>query len=104
MSTAVAFVMASELGIDWITFLWTVVGTMLSSAAAATWNQLFESKRDAKMSRTKDRPVPSGRISVLHAFVVGARIRSTGFAVIAVLVLVAQAPDVEGGHGRERGG
>jgi len=91
MSTAVAFVMASELGIDWIIFLWTVVGTMLSSAAAATWNQLFESKRDAKMSRTKDRPVPSGRISTLHAFVVGVILTYCGLSILAVGANLAAA-------------
>jgi len=83
MSTAVAFVMASELGIDWMAFLWTVIGTTLSAAAAATWNQLFEHKRDAKMSRTKDRPIPSGRISILHAFVVGVLLTYGGLFVLA---------------------
>jgi len=83
MSTAVAFVMASELGIDWMAFLWTVIGTTLSAAAAATWNQLFEHKRDAKMSRTKDRPIPSGRISILHAFVVGVLLTYGGLSVLA---------------------
>ena len=83
MSTAVAFVMASELGIDWMVFLWTVIGTTLSAAAAATWNQLFERKRDAKMSRTKDRPIPSGRISILHAFVAGVLLTYGGLSVLA---------------------
>lgn len=83
MSTAVAFVMASELGIDWMAFLYTVIGTTLSAAAAATWNQLFEHKRDAKMSRTKDRPIPSGRISILHAFVVGVLLTYGGLFVLA---------------------
>jgi len=83
MSTAVAFVMASELGIDWMAFLWTVVGTTLSAAAAATWNQLIERKRDAKMPRTKDRPIPSGRISILHAFVVGVLLTYSGLSTLA---------------------
>ncbi|MBC8202296.1 MAG: protoheme IX farnesyltransferase [Planctomycetes bacterium] len=83
MSTAVAFVMASELGIDWLAFLWTVIGTTLSAAAAATWNQLFEQKRDASMARTQNRPIPSGRISTVHAFVVGVLLTYGGLATLA---------------------
>ena len=83
MSTGVAFLMASELGIDWVAFLWTLIGTTLSATAAATWNQLFERKRDAKMSRTKDRPIPSGRISMLHAFIVGVLLTYGGLSTLA---------------------
>ena len=91
MSAAVAFVMASELGIDWMTFLWTAVGTTLSAAAAATWNQLFERKRDAKMPRTKNRPIPSGRISTLHAFVVGVLLTYGGLSVLGLGANLAAA-------------
>jgi len=83
MSTAVAFVMGSELGIEWTTLLWTVLGTTLSAASAATLNQLFERKRDAHMHRTADRPIPSGRISSVHAFVVGILLAYVGISLLA---------------------
>ena len=83
MSTAVAFVMASELGIEWMIFLWTVVGTILSAAAAATLNQLFERARDSEMLRTENRPIPSGRISSIHAFIVGVVLAYAGISILA---------------------
>ncbi|KAF8820540.1 prenyltransferase, UbiA family protein [Cardiosporidium cionae] len=39
------------------------LGTYLSSACAATLNQLYERKRDAIMLRTKNRPLATGRLS-----------------------------------------
>lgn len=83
MSTAVAFVMASELGIEWLVLLWTVIGTTLSAAAAAAWNQLIEQKRDAVMARTQNRPIPSGRISSMHAFIAATVLTYAGISVLA---------------------
>lgn len=83
MSTAVAFVMASELGIEWLVLLWTVIGTTLSAAAAAVWNQLIERKRDAVMDRTKNRPIPTGRISSMHAFITATLLTYAGLSVLA---------------------
>jgi protoheme IX farnesyltransferase len=42
-------------------------GTFLCSASANTCNQLIETRPDALMQRTKNRPLPSGRISTEHA-------------------------------------
>lgn len=39
-------------------------GTALASASSQALNQIRESERDAKMSRTRNRPIPCGRISV----------------------------------------
>jgi heme o synthase len=42
---------------------WALLGTLLSSLGANGLNQWLERERDAKMERTKDRPIPSGRLS-----------------------------------------
>ncbi|MDP7008869.1 MAG: heme o synthase [Phycisphaerales bacterium] len=84
MSTGVAFVMASELGVDWLVLLWTILGTTLSAGAAAALNQLFEYKRDCAMHRTLGRPLPSGRISKVHAFVVGMALAYLGIFTLAI--------------------
>ena len=83
MSSAVAFIMASELGVNWIAFLWTIIGTLLSATAAGSWNQLIERKQDAAMIRTKNRPIPSGRISAIHAFVVSVLLTYAGLSVLS---------------------
>ena len=46
-------------------------GTFLMCAASFIFNQVFEKETDAKMKRTRDRPLPSGRVSVLQASIVG---------------------------------
>eukprot|EP01101_Sappina_pedata_P010029 TRINITY_DN6215_c0_g1_i1.p1 TRINITY_DN6215_c0_g1~~TRINITY_DN6215_c0_g1_i1.p1 ORF type:complete len:417 (+),score=136.10 TRINITY_DN6215_c0_g1_i1:80-1252(+) len=43
-------------------------GTFLQAACANTINQVMESDRDSIMGRTKRRPLPTNRISHLHAF------------------------------------
>ncbi|MBC8523315.1 protoheme IX farnesyltransferase [PVC group bacterium] len=83
MSTAVAFVMASELGIIWSKLFCTVIGTIFCASAAAALNQVYERKRDAKMHRTTSRPIPSGRLSVVHAFIVGILLTYFGISILA---------------------
>uniref|UniRef100_A0A1J3G2Y5 Heme O synthase n=1 Tax=Noccaea caerulescens TaxID=107243 RepID=A0A1J3G2Y5_NOCCA len=46
---------------------YTCAGTMLIAASANSLNQIFEISNDAKMKRTMQRPLPSGRIGVPHA-------------------------------------
>jgi len=46
-------------------------GILLVASGSATWNQVQERKIDARMARTKDRPIPSGRIGPDWAAFVG---------------------------------
>ena len=48
---------------EWIMFFHLVFGTFLTGASACALNQTLEYKYDKKMDRTKDRPVPNGKIS-----------------------------------------
>src|SRR5208283_2109916 len=50
----------------------TLVGTALMAAGASALNQLWERQFDAKMRRTQDRPLPSGRLQPPTVFRVGA--------------------------------
>jgi heme o synthase len=50
-----------------LTLCWLVIGTALSACGANGLNQVVEAKRDARMERTRNRPLPSGRITVSHA-------------------------------------
>ncbi|KAA8492389.1 Protoheme IX farnesyltransferase, mitochondrial [Porphyridium purpureum] len=57
-------------------------GTFLAAAAANTLNQMYEVRSDAKMVRTRLRPLPSGRIGLLHA---GAFALVSGVSSVALL-------------------
>lgn len=50
-------------------FLFTLLGTALSVAAANAFNMIYERNTDKLMRRTKFRPLPMGRIKVYHALI-----------------------------------
>ena len=45
-----------------VVFLHLMLGIFLSASGAAVLNQVIEKDYDAKMKRTKNRPIPSGRV------------------------------------------
>jgi protoheme IX farnesyltransferase len=49
----------------------TLVGIGIVSAGSSALNQALERKSDAKMLRTADRPLPSGRIGLAHGIILG---------------------------------
>lgn len=55
---------------DWLTILLLAVGGYLMVGASNAYNQIIEKDLDALMDRTKNRPVPSGRMSVRTAFII----------------------------------
>jgi heme o synthase len=69
------------------------LGVLLMSCGSATINHIQESETDRQMSRTRNRPIPSGRISVAKAWYVasgfiasGSFILLTGFPVMALAI------------------
>lgn len=87
VTAAVGFVMAGG-AVDWVKLVLVCFGVMLAAGSANALNQLWEIERDARMPRTKSRPLPAGRIGVGHAS--GAAIVA-GFAGVAMLVLGVNA-------------
>jgi protoheme IX farnesyltransferase len=66
-----------------IVLLHTLVGTGLLASGTATLNEWYEREADAKMKRTRQRPIPSGRISPRRAFLFGVALSVLGFAELA---------------------
>ncbi|HEY7087476.1 MAG TPA: heme o synthase [Tepidisphaeraceae bacterium] len=91
ITTMVGFVMASRGPVNWLLMLHTVVGTALTAASAAIFNQLIERDHDSKMPRTADRPVAAGRISLTEAATFGltAGVAGVGYLALAVNFLTA---------------
>jgi protoheme IX farnesyltransferase len=48
-----------------------VIGTSLAAGGVASLNQFLEHDTDARMKRTADRPIPSGKIATGSAFIMG---------------------------------
>jgi len=64
----------------------TLLGAALLAAGASALNQLLERDCDAKMSRTRDRPLPSGRMTPEAALLIGGVCAGAGLAVLALAV------------------
>jgi protoheme IX farnesyltransferase len=87
VATAVAgFLEASAGPIDWVALSAMALGTGLAAFGSNALNQVAEVSRDARMERTKSRPLPSGRLDLRHGLLVGLLFVITGPAVLAVLV------------------
>src|ERR1019366_10743137 len=62
LTTFVGFFMGGHGPMDFALMFHALAGTALVAAGAAALNQLLECEYDAKMRRTQNRPLPSGRL------------------------------------------
>ncbi len=62
------------------TFVHALLGTALLASGTSALNQWYEVESDAKMRRTRMRPIPAGRIKPSHGFVFGVLLSAAGFA------------------------
>lgn len=69
-SCAFGFVLASP-KVEWISLVMLFIGGFLLSGASIVINQIKEKEFDKLMSRTQNRPLPTGRLSVQEAMVFG---------------------------------
>lgn len=59
------------------------LGTALCSASASAWNQIYEIRNDGLMSRTRMRPLPSGRMTQAQAIAFACATGAAGITVLA---------------------
>lgn len=71
--------------IDYLTLLLLCVGGYCMVGASNVYNQIIERDLDALMDRTKDRPIPAGRMSVRNAFVLASFLTLLGIAVLYMI-------------------
>ncbi len=91
LTTAVGFVLALPMGVDWMLLTITMIGTGLAAASAASLNQVWEVRLDAKMHRTRNRPLPAGEIGVLQSFAIACVMGYLGVWMLAIFVNIAAA-------------
>lgn len=61
-----------------------VAGTALCSSSAAAWNQILERDRDAKMKRTQQRPLVTGKLTVTEASLAATLWGAAGTSLLAL--------------------
>ena len=78
ITTLVGFYMGSRDGMNLLLLFQTILGTGLIASGASALNQYFERELDARMVRTRNRPLPDGRLSPNEALVFSAIISAAG--------------------------
>ena len=67
---------------QWPVLVLLIVGGYCMVGASNVFNQIIEIELDAKMDRTKNRPLPSGRITKQNAFILGCVLTILGLAIL----------------------
>lgn len=80
LSALSAWVMAS--GEVSIKSVFPLTGIFLLACGASVLNQIQEKEQDAKMDRTKDRPIPSGKLTSQQAFLIAILLLISGFGIL----------------------
>jgi protoheme IX farnesyltransferase len=86
LTTLVGFYVGSRGPVDYVLMLHTILGTALLASGASALNQLWEREYDAKMRRTQDRPLPSGRLQPQFVLLLGSSSALLGILYLALLV------------------
>jgi protoheme IX farnesyltransferase len=86
LTTMVGFYIGLRGRVDWLLLMNTILGTTLVACGGSALNQLLERDYDARMRRTRDRPLPSGRLQPQTVLVVGAVCAVVGICYLAATV------------------
>src|SRR5687768_16230497 len=71
VTTVATMVVAMPEGLALSTVLWTMLGGYLAAGGAGAINHYLDRDRDARMARTRGRPLVAGRIAPLHGLAFG---------------------------------
>ena len=102
VTTAVGYLAGRVEGFDAAVFVHTTIGSALVAGGAAALNQIAERDLDGRMTRTRDRPIPAGRLRPTEATWFAVLLAVAGFgqlafganltaAVVALATLVSYA-------------
>jgi heme o synthase len=80
--TAVGYFFGCGSSFPLLTLFHVLLGTGLMASGTSALNQCFEVDSDAKMFRTRNRPIPAGRLKLGDAISFGVLLSVTGFAAL----------------------
>lgn len=87
---AAGVALAGGLAADWPLILWFMAGAFIMRSAGCVWNDIIDRDVDARVERTRARPVASGAISVRAALVFAVMLSLGGLVVVLQLRPLAQ--------------
>ncbi|MCF8256100.1 MAG: heme o synthase [Flavobacteriales bacterium] len=85
VSAGICYGIATD-NFEWGIFAALIVGGTLLTGAANGFNEVIERDLDALMDRTKMRPLPTGRMTLLEALVVAVTTGAMGIAILWQLI------------------
>jgi protoheme IX farnesyltransferase len=85
-TTVTTMLVARPSGLALSTVLWTCLGGYLAAGGAGAINHYIDRDIDARMGRTRGRPIVSGRIEPVHALVFGIGLGVLATAQLAITV------------------
>lgn len=91
LTTLLGFYLGYSGPMDYLLMLHTLLGTAFVAAGASALNQVWERKHDAKMRRTRGRPLPSGRMRPRTVLVLGCCLGVSGFVELILGASLAAA-------------
>ena len=86
VTTFVGFYLASVGTPDYVRLVHTLIGMALAAGGTLALNQYLERDVDARMERTRLRPLPDGRLQPAEALAFGVAITGTGLVYLAFFV------------------
>jgi len=88
ITTLVGFYMGAGNSLNLLLLFHTILGTGLVAGGASALNQYFERDLDARMVRTRNRPLPDGRLFPNEALIFSSVISAAGVAYLMLFVNV----------------
>jgi protoheme IX farnesyltransferase len=86
ITTAASMWMASSGNVDPVILIVTLSGGTLAAASAQTLNCIYDRDIDYTMVRTRNRPIPSGRVKSVHALIFAVVLAILSFSLLALFV------------------
>jgi protoheme IX farnesyltransferase len=86
LTTLVGFYLGARGEVDALLLLHTLLGTALVAGGTSALNQYLERDIDAKMKRTRNRPLPAGRLAPRQALIFAGIIALIGLLYLALVV------------------
>tara|TARA_B100001175_G_scaffold281193_1_gene259412 strand:- start:124 stop:975 length:852 start_codon:yes stop_codon:yes gene_type:complete len=85
-TTIIGFYLGAQGNIDYLLLSYLVIGTLLSSTGSSVMNNVFESESDKLMNRTKNRVLPTKKISINFAKFLGISFIFSGLLILYLKV------------------
>lgn len=84
ITTAASMWIASDGRVDLVLLLVTLLGGTLAAASAQVLNCIYDRDIDYTMTRTRQRPIPSGKVQPIHALIFAVILGFLSFSLLAV--------------------